>query len=49
MKLKPKRRTGAEITNALGNGDKAVARIRTKLTDGSGNSATERLKVRLKR
>jgi hypothetical protein len=48
VKLKPRRKAEAKALRR-GLGDRAVAKLDVKLTDGSGNAVSERLKVRLKR
>ena len=50
LKLKPKRRARVGIAKALElrRGPQAVAKLTVRLTDGSGNTVAERLRVQLK-
>ena len=49
LKLKPQKKAATKIVRALKHGEKATTRLKVKLTDRAGNSATEKLRVRLKR
>ena len=49
LRLKPKKAKAKRIARALKRGKKANAKLTVKLTDLAGNTATERLRVRLKR
>jgi hypothetical protein len=49
LKLKPKKAQAKKVAAALKRGEKAKARLTVKLTDLAGNSATEKLRVRLTR
>ncbi len=49
LKMRPRRAQAKKIVAALKRGEKAKAKLMVILADQAGNSATEKLRVRLKR